>query len=160
MRTEELAAIAMLIRSQRVASLGTLQNGAPFVSLVAYAAEPDLLGMLLHLSDLAPHTRQLRADARASLMIAEADGASVDDPQTLARLTLHGVVEPILRDTEAYARGRERYLARHPAAAQLFDFGDFNLFRFIPAGARFVGGFARAFTLTLDHLRVAGETDS
>src|SRR5690242_11198017 len=69
MHTDELLVIATLIRSQRVAALGTLrdpstglgQAGAPFVSMVAYAAEPDFGGLLLHLSRLAPHTKHLLA---------------------------------------------------------------------------------------------------
>jgi hypothetical protein len=37
----------------------------------------------------------------------------------------------------------------------LFDFGDFNLYRFIPQSARYVGGFARAYTLTAEQLGLA-----
>ena len=61
MNTEELSVIAALIRSQRVAALGTLRDDCPFVSMVAYAAEPDFGGLLLHLSRLAAHTRHLLA---------------------------------------------------------------------------------------------------
>jgi hypothetical protein len=42
-----------------------------------------------------------------------------------------------------------------PAATQLFDFPDFTLFRFIPSEARYIGGFARAYTLTPEQLRAA-----
>ncbi|HJZ47325.1 MAG TPA: hypothetical protein VKE41_09175, partial [Roseiflexaceae bacterium] len=84
MIAEELAAIATLIRSQRVAALGTLrdpsthsigseQAAAPFVSMVAYAAEPDFGGVLLHLSRLAPHTKHLLAHPLATLLIHERD---------------------------------------------------------------------------------------
>ena len=155
MLQEELPFVARLIRGQRVASLGTLAEGAPFVSLVAYAVEDDLCGYLLHLSDLSPHTRHLRADRRATLLIAEPETPATADVQTLARITLSGVVDLVAKDTPEYATGRERYLARHPAAAMLFDFADFNLYRFTADGARYVGGFARAYTLTVDHLRRA-----
>lgn len=155
MLQEELPLIARLLRGQRVASLGTLADGAPFVSLVAYVVEDDLCNYLLHLSDLSPHTRHLRADPHTALLIAEPETSTTEDVQTLARITLSGTAAPVAKDTPEYAAGRERYLARHPAAAMLFDFADFNLYRFTVSGARYVGGFARAYTLTVDHLRQA-----
>jgi putative heme iron utilization protein len=154
MKPGELATIAALIRNQRQAALGTLHDGAPFVSLVAYAAMPDFSGFLLHLSALSPHTRHLHADPRASLLISEPDDGR-DDPQTLARITLTGSAMPIPREHEDYAAARACYLDRLPAARMWFDFPDFTLFRFMPAGARYVGGFARACTLTPEHLRRA-----
>ncbi|MCS6839254.1 MAG: CREG family protein [Roseiflexus sp.] len=155
MLQDELPLVARLLRSQRVASLGTLADGVPFVSLVAYVVEDDLCSYLLHLSDLSPHTRHLRADPRAALLIAEPETAEVEDVQTLARITLSGTVAQVGKNSPEYTTGRERYLARHPAAAMLFDFADFNLYRFTASSARYVGGFARAYTLTVDHLRQA-----
>jgi putative heme iron utilization protein len=156
MKTEDLTLVAALLRGQRQAALGTLRDGAPFVSMVAYAAEPDFGGVLLHLSRLAPHTGQLLADPRASLLICEGDDGR-DDPQTLARITLAGSAAPVAADDAPAAR--ERYLARLPAAAPLFDFPDFLLFRFVPAEARYIGGFARAFRLTAEQLRLASQLE-
>ena len=152
MNSEELAIIAALIRSQRVAALGTLREDGPFVSMVAYAAEPDFGGLLLHLSRLAAHTRQLLAAPQSSLLICEPDDGR-DDVQTLARITLVGGPRRYPPRAPAYAAARACYLARLPAAAPLFDFPDFVLFRFVPSEARYIGGFARAYTLTPEHLR-------
>jgi putative heme iron utilization protein len=152
MKAEELAIVAALLRDQRQAALGTLRDGAPFVSMVAYAAEPGFGGFLLHLSRLAPHTQHLLADSRASLLICAQDDGR-DDVQTLARITLVGAAAPVAGAEQAAAR--ELYLARLPAAAPLFEFPDFALFRLVPDQARYIGGFARAFTLTVDHLRQA-----
>ena len=154
MQTEELTSIAMLIRSQRIAALGTLREDGPFVSMVAYAAESDFGGLLLHLSWLATHTKQLLAAPQSSVLIHEHDDEP-DDPQTLARITLVGTATPIPAASAAYAAARACYLARLPAAAPLFDFPDFALFRFVPNEARYVGGFARAFTLTIEQLQQA-----
>lgn len=154
MKPEELSIVAELIRGQRQAALGTLRAGAPFVSLVAYAAEPGFAGFLLHLSRLAPHTGNLLADPRASLLIAESDDGR-DDVQTLARITVVGTVAPFSAESADYAAARACYLSRLPAAEPLFDFPDFTLFRFTPTEARYIGGFARAFTLTAEHLRQA-----
>ena len=154
MNTEELAIIATLIRSQRVAALGTLRDDNPFVSMVAYAVEPDFGGLLLQLSRLAEHTRQLLAAPQSSLLICEPDDGR-DAVQTLARITLVGVAAPIAAESAAYAAARACYLARLPAAAPLFDFPDFMLFRFVPSEARYVGGFGRIYTLTPEQLRQA-----
>lgn len=154
MLTDELHAVAALLRGQRQAALGTLADGAPAVSMVAFAAEPSFGGVLLHLSGLAAHTRQLLAEPRCSLLIAEPDDGR-DDVQTLARLTLSCRAAAIPRDTPEYDAARATYLARLPAAELLFGFGDFGLFRLVPDGARYVGGFARAYTLTPEHLRQA-----
>src|SRR4051794_41255469 len=101
MHSEDLGAIATLIRSQRIAALGTLREASPFVSMVAYAAEPDFGGLLLHLSRLAAHTRQLLANPQASLLISEHDDER-DDPQTLARITLAGGAPPDAPPSRAY----------------------------------------------------------
>jgi putative heme iron utilization protein len=159
MNSEELASIAALIRSQRVAALGTLHDERPFTSMVAYAAEPDFGGVLLHLSRLAAHTKYLLAQPQAALLIHERDDGR-DDPQTLARITLTGAATPMAAESAAYADAQACYLARLPASAPLFDFPDFMLFRFVPSEARYIGGFARAYTLTADHLRQAATTSA
>src|SRR3954468_7905239 len=105
MNSAELAIIANLIRNQRIATLGTLREASPFVSMVAYAAEPDFGGLLLHLSQLAAHTRQLLAAPQASLLICERDDAR-DDPQTLARITLVGAATPIPVTSADHAAAR------------------------------------------------------
>ena len=157
MKSEELQSIATLVRGQRVAALGTTREDGPFVSMAAYAAEPDFGGFLLHLSRLAPHTRQLQAAPQSSLLICEADDRR-DDPQTLARITLVGAAAPIPAESSAYDSARALYLARLPSAAQLFEFPDFALFRFTPSAARYVGGFGRIYTLTPEHLRQAAHS--
>jgi putative heme iron utilization protein len=156
MLENELPVIAALLRSARHAALGTLDGAAPFVSMVAYAPEPDLAGYLLHLSGLSAHTRHLRADPRASLLVCERDDGR-EDVQTLARITVTGAAQHIPRGSVGHGDARERYLARLPASAMLFDFPDFELFRLVADGARYVGGFARAYTLTVEHLRKAAE---
>lgn len=149
MRAEDAAALRALVGAGRLAALGTLDDGAPFVSMVLYAFEvrPGAApAALIHVSRLAAHTRHLGADPRASLMIVEPD-LGTKDPQTLARLTLQCRAEALPRDDAGYQAAREHYLARLPAQGYLFDFPDFGLFRLVPHEARYVGGFARAFTL-------------
>ena len=144
-----------LLHEQRWACLGTLDEGKPFVSWVAYVMDEDG-SLLIHLSRLAKHTRNLLADETASptvsLAISETDDGRAD-PQTLARITLDGVVKVVARDSAAYEAGRQRYLARLPESAMLFDFEDFSLFKLMPLAARYVEGFGSTHRLSGERLQ-------
>ena len=89
MESGETAQLSRLIRQQRVAALGTLRQGAPLVSMVSFLAEDDFSAFVLRVSRLAWHTQDMLHDPRVSLVIAETDDGRAD-PQTLARITLHG----------------------------------------------------------------------
>ena len=143
---------ADMIRSSRVAGLGTLRNGAPLVSLVAYLPEDDFSAFYVHVSQLAQHTQGMLADARVGLLISKADDGR-PDPQTLARISILGTAERIDLDDTNYPSIRSRYISRFPQSAPLFGFGDFGLWQIVPQSARFVAGFAQAFNLTLDALK-------
>ena len=65
--TRELRA---LLHTQRVAALGTLgDNGAPQVSMVPYAIAPSCGCLVLHVSGLAAHTRNLQKAPAVSLLV-------------------------------------------------------------------------------------------
>lgn len=155
--SDELAQLGRLVAGQRWAALATVDsNGQPAASMVGYAAEAEFRGVLIHVSRLASHTRNLLERPVASLVISEPDTGG-GDPQQLARVALHGGVTVIRRDDAGYGAARDTYLARLPDAARLFDFPDFVLFRLTPEAARYVGGFGRAFTLDpADLARAAG----
>jgi len=104
---------------------------------------------------LAQHTQDMLADARVGLLISEADDGRTD-PQTLARISILGMVEQVAVENAKYIAIQSRYVARFPQSTPLFGFGDFGLWRIVPKSARFVAGFAQAYNLTLDALmRVA-----
>lgn len=129
--------VRRLLRSVPRAALGTLlcETGAPYVSLVSIATDHDGAPILL-LSDLADHTRNLRADGRASLLLE--DTAGREDPLAGERVTLQGRLRPSLQ-----GRHRERYLARQPAARMYADFKDFSFYHFLLERAHLVAGFGR-----------------
>ncbi|MGE5545854.1 MAG: HugZ family protein [Solirubrobacterales bacterium] len=129
-------ALRLVARACRKGALGTLMDGAPYVSLVTVAFDHDLAPILL-LSGLSDHTRNLAADPRVSLLLDGTDG--LDNPQTGPRVTLIGEARPTT-DAALVAR----FLARHPSAAQYASFADFSFWRIAPARAHFVGGFGRA----------------
>ena len=131
-------------------SLGSLaeRDGVeyPFVSLVL----PVLSGdgdIILLLSDLSDHAKNLQRTARASLLM---DGTlDFKEPLTGPRLTLLGTVT-VSPDQDA---DKARYLERHPAAAVYASFKDFRLYRFKIAEGLFVAGFGRIFRLKPEELR-------
>jgi hypothetical protein len=123
--------------------------------MVAYACEPGFAGFLLHLSRLSAHTRNLLASPSASIAISEPDTAQIRNPQTLARISIQGEARPLQEDWSGYAEAKALYENRFPDSSPLFGFGDFLLFRLVPREARFVAGFARAYTLDPEELKEA-----
>ena len=128
-----------LLRRIRSGALATLdrEGGFPFASLVTVAT--DLAGApLLLMSRLSEHTRNLEADPRASVLLAE---SGKGDPLAHPRLTVIGEVS---RCTDP--KVRERFLARHPKAQLYADFADFSFFRMTASRFHLNGGFARAMS--------------
>jgi heme iron utilization protein len=154
METQELSHLAQMIRSRRWAALGTSVNNVPLASMVAYAPEPDFGGFLMLLSRLSLHTQHLLDNPRASLSVSELDSGS-GNPQTLARISIQGRVEPVPPDDPRFEPFHDLYVKRLPMSEPLFGFGDFILFRLVPSEARYIGGFARAYTVSADELRQA-----
>lgn len=143
-KSDHLQQIAELIGQNRWAALATVDEaGLPAGSMVAYAVDSEHGCLYLHLSGLAAHTRELLHQPAAALVISECDGGG-GDPQQLARLSLGIRCEVVERDHATYGAAKACYLKRLPDAEQLFDFGDFRLFKVAVTGARFVGGFGQA----------------
>ena len=124
-----------LMHSQPTAALGTLMDGAPYVSLALVAFDTDGAPLLL-LSRLAQHTRNLLADSRVSLLF---DGtAEFDEPLTGPRLTVLGAITPC-----PAPQALDRYLIRHPSARAYAGFSDFSLYKVTVDRAHFVAGFGK-----------------
>ncbi len=136
---------ARLVVEERWAALATVGDDGPSASMVAYAVEPAAPCLVMHLSGLAAHTRQLLSDPRASLAISRPDSGQ-GDPQLLPRVTLTIAVRPLEPEGPAFEAARAAYLTRFPDAAMRFALADFVLFACSIDEARYVGGFARAAT--------------
>ncbi|HEX9703287.1 MAG TPA: DUF2470 domain-containing protein [Rhodospirillales bacterium] len=138
-RSENALACRRMVRRARAAMLSTAlasADGWPYGSLVTVAGDADASPLMLF-SDLSDHTRNLKDDGRASLLIEEA--ARLKNPQTGPRVTLVGRIDKTADD-----RHKRRFLARHPEAAMYAGFGDFHFHRMTVERVHFVGGFARA----------------
>ena len=140
----------LLLRRARTGTLASLNRdgGGPYASLVNVAADVQGRPILL-VSTLAWHTRNLLADGRASVMVAELPAEG--DALTGARMTVMGrfvqCADPAVR---------RRYLARHPAAELYADFGDFAFWRMEPEMVHAVAGFGRIETLAADEVLSIG----
>ena len=144
-----------LARRRDRAALATLQHGegfagAPYASLVLAAFDLDG-SPLLYLSDLAQHSKNLRADTRASLLFES--GRPGADPLAAPRLTLLGEIRPVEEP-----RLHARFMARHPSNLPYAGFRDFRLYRMAVARAHLVAGFGRIAWIDGPEFLFAGGT--
>ncbi len=143
--------LAQIIRTTRVASLGTLRDEAPLISMVAYVAAQDFSAFYIFISRLAQHTIDMQKDKRMCLLIAQTDDGRAD-PQTLARVTIRGTAEFMEIGEPGYTPVKKQYIERFPESEQLFTLADFGMWRIKPKGGRYVAGLAKAFNLTPESL--------
>ena len=149
------AALRELLQAQRTASLGTLdEHGAPFVSMVPYALLPASGELVVHVSGLAAHTRNLERQPRAALMVCQAEVAG-EPVHALARVSMDVTALPCPAGSAEHAAARAAYLARFPEAEPMTALGDFRFVRLQPIGARQVAGFGAARSLDAAELRAA-----
>jgi putative heme iron utilization protein len=151
MNAELSERLAQLLRQRTTAALGTLHDGAPFVSMVPYAIATDGSGFVVHVSELAAHTKDMLADARVSLLVAEAE-SNGKSPLALARVSLQGTARRIPSSSPDLSGCRTAYLARFPEAEPMFGFADFSIFLIRPVSVRFVAGFGEAHSLSAETL--------
>ncbi|MDB5958657.1 pyridoxamine 5'-phosphate oxidase family protein [Ramlibacter sp.] len=148
MKPEQAAALRQLLQRQDIAALGTLHRGEPFVSMVPFALLPDGR-VVIHVSRLATHTRDMEEHAGVSLLAMDPRSEQVP-AQALARATLQGDALRCAADAPGYDAARQHYLARFPQSKDLFGFADFSLFVMTPRSVRFVGGFGQAWSVAAE----------
>jgi hypothetical protein len=137
-------ALRLMFHTQRVASLGTLGfDGSPCVSMVPYAIEPESACLIIHVSLLAPHTRNMLSDPAVSMMVMQPEvaGAPVHD---LPRVSVLGTAARLKPESPSWVIARAVYLARFPEAEPMTHLGDFSFMSIQPISARQVAGFGTA----------------
>lgn len=132
---ERACTLAAQCATGTLATVGQDPAGYPYASLVTVALDGSSPVFLI--SDLAEHTKNLRADDRASLLVAE---AGEENPLALGRVTLLGRCALVADDGGS---ARAAYLAHHPDAAYYADFKDFHFWRLTVESVRYIGGFGR-----------------
>ena len=151
---ENLIGLKDILTGRKVAALGTLHGGAPYVSMVPFALLEDGSTFVIHVSELSAHTQDMLADPRVSLLITQSESAETL-PQELARITVLGKASQIDDDSPEHAPAMARYLERFPDSEPMFGFGDFSLFAIRPESLRWIGGFAGAQSLNLEEFAEA-----
>ncbi|MDP1792656.1 MAG: DUF2470 domain-containing protein [Acidimicrobiales bacterium] len=133
-----------------LATMAADEDGFPFGSVVSYALD-DLGRPLLCLSDIAEHTRNLKKEAKASMLVTEPPNVDTDQ-LALGRVTLIGEVTAVPGDEIDAASAR--YRAAHPQAYYT-DFDDFVFYRMDVRGVRYVGGFGHMSWVTVEDYAAA-----
>ena len=160
MDAEASEVLRHLITESRVLSVAVDAEGAPYASLLPYAARPDFSGFLIHVSDLARHTRGLTDGAGFGLVIHRPLVEGVD-PLQVPRVLLQGTVRRLERGSPAWDEAQAVYLQRFPQSEMTFGLGDFHLCELVPERGRLVTGFAGAHNIGPRTLaRLATEEDA
>ena len=133
---EQANTLASKMATATLCTMSVEREGFPYGSFVTYAMHEG--NPIFLISALAAHTKNLRQNARASLLIAE---AGEGNPLALGRVTLMGECTE-LPDQEREA-AKATFLAKHESASFYVDFKDFAFFRLKVAAVRFIGGFGR-----------------
>ena len=145
------AELKQLLRERSVAALGTLHAGAPYVSMVPYAIANDGSALIIHVSRLASHTKDMHADPRVSLLVMQEEGGGIS-ALALPRASIQGTAHEVASDAPDLPGLTAAYLGRFPDASPMFGFGDFSLFMIQPEWVRFVAGFGKAHSLSGESL--------
>lgn len=115
----------------------------PGGSVVGFAVDDEGRPLFVF-SGMSTHTQDILANPHCSLTIADKNFKGAAD----GRVNLMGRAE-LIKDKDEQRAARDVYLKKHPGAFWV-DFGDFNWFCMAVDKVRFVGGFARAGTVTAE----------
>ena len=119
MNAEQLKLLGKLLLKRRVAALGTLHDGKPLVTMTPFAISPvpGQEGFLIHVSQLAAHTRDMMKSADVSLLIMEPEdgaGSVLATPRVAIACTAYRVE----RDSTEWENLARAYLDAIPDAGQ------------------------------------------
>lgn len=121
-------------------------HGYPFGSLTPYAIDKHGEAIIL-ISDIAQHTKNIRADPRVSLTIIETMTGEV---QAKGRFTYLGRAEKV--PAEEVDDVGTRYTALYPESKDYFEAHGFAFYRIKFQKGRFIGGFGKIFWITPEEL--------
>ena len=131
--------ITSLLASTHIGFLSTQGEKTPETSMTPYAIFQG--DVVLHLSGLAKHSKNIQQHAEAGFMICTPESLN-SSPLSLARLSFTSVLEAVPeQEKQVY---QEAYLSHIPDAEPLFSFPDFTLYRLHIESIYWVGGFGKA----------------
>ncbi|MCG2633445.1 MAG: DUF2470 domain-containing protein [Gammaproteobacteria bacterium] len=149
MNSHDFLPVRAFVRSQRFGVLATTSlavPGYPFGSVTPYVIDAEGYLIIL-ISTLAQHTRNLAADGRCSLTIID---AAAGDPQAGSRLTWLADARRLSgADAE---RAHSRYLRFFPDSGEYHQTHDFSYYGLVPVKHRYIGGFGDIHWIEADQL--------
>ena len=150
---ETARAARQLLRAHRYGALSTLSkkfDGHPFGSITPYLVDHDG-SLLILISTLAEHTKNIQNDPRVSLITHNQEDAHI---QTQGRITVLGAASLIAEREQA----GKRYLRYFPEAQTYFAMHDFSFYRIVPLALRYIGGFGDIHWVKAEKYRVPPNT--
>lgn len=145
-RTDFLRRARELLEARRVGVLGTRFEGAPHLSLVAFAASDDLREVVFASPAATRKVAAIRGDPCVSLLVDDRKNLGSDFSAVVA-LTLTGIAEPLSApETSAVV---PRYLGRHPDLAGFVGSPTCRFFRIRVQRCSLVSGFQQVEELAL-----------
>jgi putative heme iron utilization protein len=134
---ERARTLVAAIRTGTLCTIAKEPAGYPYGSFVTFAMDGP--HPVFFISALAEHTKNLRGDVRASLLVAEGGEA---DPLANGRVTMIGNCRPLDDGAEREA-AKHAYLEAHPNARYYIDYKDFGFWRLQVDAVRYIGGYGR-----------------
>ena len=138
-----------MLRAHRYGVLSTLSkkfDGYPFGSIIPYLVDHDG-SLLILISTLAEHTKNIAHDARVSLISHDQRDPHI---QTQGRVTVVGDAQ---QEPDREQVGL-RYLRYFPETRTYFAMHDFSFYRIHPIAVRFIGGFGKIHWVDMENYAV------
>ena len=132
---ERARTLAAQISTGTLCTLALEPEGYPYGSFVTVAFDDGDPVFLI--SGLAEHTKNLKRDPRASLLVSEGGAA---DPLANGRVTILG---PCTRIEGDGGSARAAFFAAHPNSSYYADFRDFAFWKLHVDHVRYIGGYGR-----------------
>jgi len=137
---EQARTLASRVRTGTLCTVALEPAGYPYGSFVTLGLDDGRPVFLI--SALAEHTKNLRRDQRASVLIAEGGDSN---PLANGRVTLLGECR---RQSGDGGSARTAFLETHPDAGYYADFKDFSFWKLELQSVRYIGGFGRMSWVT------------
>ena len=137
---ERARTLVAAIRTGTLCTIAKEPAGFPYGSFVTFAMDGP--HPVFFISQLAEHTKNLRQDARASLLVAE---GGEEDPLANGRVTMLGSCRLLDAgaERESAESAKRAYLKAHPNAEYYIDYKDFGFWRLDVEAVRYIGGYGR-----------------
>ena len=150
MNTDISKTARQLLYNETYGILATQSNsieGYPFGSVVPYIYHQGKY-LIIYISELAEHTKNLRKNSKCSLIVKES--VHQDDVQTAGRLTWVGNAEEVPNEEDSVVK--IRYFRNFPWSQKYEKTHDFSFWKIDLTRARFIGRFGEIFWLDSEEL--------